>query len=558
MAISLKPAHLKRYKDVAYLFFKYGHGELVRSSGLEEFIDYEPKPAGKDDVKAADPKASELAADLEKMGPTFVKIGQLLSTRPDLLPITYIEALARLQDNVGPFPFDDVEKIITDELGVRLKEAFATIEPRPLAAASIGQVHRATMRDGREVAVKVQRPGIREQMVNDLDALHEVAEFLQDHTEMGKRYDFVRMLEEFRKTLLRELDYRQEAQNLITLGRNLQAFSRIIVPQPIEDYTTSRVLTMQYIGGHKITSLSPLVRTEIDGAALAEQLFQAYLKQILLDGFFHADPHPGNALLTADSAIALLDLGMVARVTPRLQDRILQILLGVSEGRGEDVAKTMIAISEKRPEFDEHEFVKDVSDMVARHKDANLKQIAVGRIVMEVSKAAADCGVRVPAEFSMLGKTLLNLDILGTTLDPDFNPNESIRRNAISIMQRRFTSSFTPGNLYANILEAKDFAQRLPGRVNKILDLMANNELSLNVDAIDENKLMTGFQKVANRITIGLLLSSMIIGAALLTRVQTTLTVFGYPILAMILFLAAAGGGVVLLIHILFHDEPNQ
>jgi predicted unusual protein kinase regulating ubiquinone biosynthesis (AarF/ABC1/UbiB family) len=556
MSISLKPTHLKRYKDVAWLFFKYGRGDLVKLSGLEEFIDDDEKR--KDAEKKGDPKATELADDLEKMGPTFVKIGQLLSTRPDMLPVPYVEALARLQDKVEPFGFDEVEKIIADELEVKLSKAFAHIDPKPLAAASLGQVHRATMRDGREVVVKVQRPGIREQMVLDLDALHEVADFLQSHTEMGKRYEFVRMHEEFRKTLLRELDYRQEAQNLVTLGTNLKSFPHIVVPQPIEDYTTSRVLTMEYIGGHKITTLSPVVRTEIDGASLAEELFQAYLQQILVDGFFHADPHPGNALLTQDCSIALLDLGMVARITPRFQDSVLQILLAVSEGRGEDTARALISVSERKEDFDELAFVKNVSEMVARHKNANLKQIAVGKIVMEVSKVAADCGVRVPSEFSMLGKTLLNLDILGTTLDPDFNPNESIRRNATSIMRRRFTSSFTPGNLYANVLEAKDFAQRLPGRVNKILDMLANNELSVNIDAIDETKLMNGFQKVANRITVGLLLAAMIIGAALIVRVPSNFSILGYPVIALVLFLAAVVGGVILLIQILFTDEPNK
>jgi predicted unusual protein kinase regulating ubiquinone biosynthesis (AarF/ABC1/UbiB family) len=556
MIMSLKPAHLKRYKDVAWLFFKYGRGDLVKTSGLEEFIDDDERR--KELEKKGDPKATELADDLERMGPTFVKIGQLLSTRPDMLPLPYVEALSRLQDRVEPFGFDEVEKIIAEELEVKLSKAFAGIDPKPLAAASLGQVHRATMRDGREVVVKVQRPGIREQMVLDLDALHEVADFLQSHTDMGKRYDFVRMHDEFRKMLLRELDYRQEAQNLITLGQNLRNFKHIIVPQPIEDYTTSRVLTMEYIGGHKITALSPVVRTEIDGASLAEELFQAYLQQILIDGFFHADPHPGNALLTEDCSIALLDLGMVARVSPRLQDGVLQILLAVSEGRGEDTARALLSVSEKKDYFDEHAFVKNVGEMVARHKNANLKQIAVGRIVMEVSKIAADCGVRVAAEFSLLGKTLLNLDILGTTLDPDFNPNESIRRNAITIMRRRFTSSFTPGNLYANVLEAKDFAQRLPSRVNKILDMLANNELSINIDAIDETRLMNGFQKVANRITVGLVLAAMIIGAALIVRVPSNFTIFGYPVIALALFLAAVVGGLILLVQILFTDEPNK
>lgn len=552
MAISLQPSHLRRYKDIAWLFMKYGRADLVANSEMDAVIDAPVNATGDR------PKADELAADLEKMGPTFVKIGQLLSTRSDLLPVAYIEALTRLQDKVEPFAFGEVEKIISSELGVRLARAFSEIDPIPMAAASLGQVHRAVLRDGREVAIKVQRPGIRERLVEDLDSLAEVAEFLDQHTQMGKRYETQRMLAEFRKTLLRELDYRQEAQNLITLGANLQEFRRIVVPQPIDDYSTSRVLTMEFIGGYKLTALSPLVRTEIDGKGLAEVLFQAYLKQILVDGFFHADPHPGNALLTEDCSIALLDLGMVARVSPRMQDSLLQIILAISEGRGEDAARIMISISEKKDDFDEHAFVRNAVEVIGRYKEMSLRQVAVGKVVMEVSKMAADAGIRTPQEFTTLGKTLLNLDMLGSTLDPDFNPNDSIRHNATSIMRRRLTGSLTAGNMFSTMLETKEFVQRLPGRVNKILDAVANNEISINVDAIDETKLMTGFQKVANRITVGLILAALIIGAALLARIDSSFRWLGYPVLATVFFLLAATGGVILMVRILFYDESNK
>ncbi len=295
MGVSFKPTHLSRYKDIAWLFYKYGHSELVNAAGLEEGGGRNGHaPVGPGQETEGVKGGIELARDLEKMGPVFIKIGQVLSTRSDLLPMAYVEALGRLQDRVEPFAFEEVERTLCSELGMRLSRAFSSFDRVPISAASLGQVHRASMRDGRAVAVKVQRPNIRERMVDDLDSLQEVAEFMDLHTAMGKRYEFERMLEEFRKTLMRELDYRQEAQNLRTLGKNLAEFKHIIVPQPVEDYTTSRVLTMEYIEGHKITALSPVVRTEINGKELAEELFQAYLKQILGDGFFHADPHPGN------------------------------------------------------------------------------------------------------------------------------------------------------------------------------------------------------------------------------------------------------------------------
>src|SRR5256885_2065622 len=314
MGISLKPEHLKRYRDIAWLFMKYGRSDLVKHAGLEEALD--------ESVASVDaPQAEELASDLEKMGPTFIKLAQLLSTRADLLPFPYLDALARLQDNVEPFSFAEVEQIVSSELGVRISKAFAVFEATPIAAASLGQVHRAAMRDGRPVVVKVQRPGVRESIVEDLDALETVAEFLDSHTETGKRYEFKQMLMELRKSIIRELDYRQEAHNLAVLNENLKDFEHIAVPLPIEDYTTTRVLTMKYISGKKITSLSPLARIELDTFALAEHLFRAYLQQILVDGFFHADPHPGNVFLTDNGEIALIDLGMVARITPTFQER---------------------------------------------------------------------------------------------------------------------------------------------------------------------------------------------------------------------------------------------
>ena len=270
MGISLKPQHLNRYRQIAWIFMKYGRSDLVKTTGLSETLEAEQRVA-----PAEVAKANELAGDLEKLGPTFVKLGQLLSTRVELLPAAYLEALARLQDKVEPFSFAEVEKIVSAELGVRMSKAFAQFDDQPMAAASLGQVHLATLRDGRPVAVKVQRPAIREQMVEDLDALEEISDFLDAHTEMGKRYEFGQMLEQFRKSLLRELDYRQEAGNLSTLRADLRGFEHIIIPAPIDHYCTSRVLTMEFVPGKTITDLSPLARMEFDGAALAEDLFRS-------------------------------------------------------------------------------------------------------------------------------------------------------------------------------------------------------------------------------------------------------------------------------------------
>jgi predicted unusual protein kinase regulating ubiquinone biosynthesis (AarF/ABC1/UbiB family) len=550
MGLSLKPEHLRRYRDVALLLIKYGRRDLVAVAGLDPVLSDETVATG-----AADQIAAELANDLERMGPTFIKLGQLLSSRPDILPDEYIRALERLQDHVEPFSFSEVEPLVTAELGVRLSKAFSEFAAAPLAAASLGQVHRAALRDGRQVAVKVQRPGIRQRVAEDLEALGELAEFFDQHTTLGRRYGFVQILEEFRRSLLRELDYRQEAQNLTLLRHNLAEFDRILVPMPIDDYTTSRILTMEYVAGTKIAALSQVVRLELDGAGLAEQLFRAYLKQVLVDGFFHADPHPGNVLLMDSGRLALLDLGMVARIAPRLQEHLLQLLLAISEGRSDEAMTAVLKLAEKGPAFDETMFARRVTDLVGRHQETVLRDVQVGRIVLELGRTAGEVDVRLPPELSMLGKTLLNLDQIAQQLDPNFNPNTALRKHAGEIMRSRLLKSASPGNLFSTVLEMKDLMERLPGRVNKILDAVANNELEVKIDAIDEARLMAGFQKVANRITLGLLLAALIIGAAMLMRVDTAFRILGYPGLAIIFFLLAAGGGLALMLTILLKDE---
>ncbi|HEU5251618.1 MAG TPA: AarF/ABC1/UbiB kinase family protein [Thermoanaerobaculia bacterium] len=553
MAVSLKPAHLKRYKDIAVLLVKYGRGDLAKRMELDEDV---PRPS---DEKGRAPRAEELAKDLEKLGPTFIKLGQLLSTRADVLPVAYIEALARLQDDVEPFPFADVERIVAEELGVRVSKAFADFEAAPLAAASLGQVHRAVLRDGRVVAVKVQRPGIREQIVDDLEAFAEIAQLLDRRLEAGRLYQFEKMVDEFRKSILRELDYRREAQNLVTLAENLAEFDRIVVPSPVSDYTTDRVLTMDFVFGQKITALSPLQRIEIDGARLADELHRAYLKQILIDGFFHADPHPGNVFLTDDGRLALIDLGMVGWISSGMQEHLLKLLLAISEGKGEEAAERAAQIGEKLETFDETEFRRRIAVLVGEYENARLADIQVGKVVMEVSRVSADAGMRLPPELTMLGKTLLHLDEIGRILDPTFDPNASVRKNAAELLQRRMRKSASPANLYANLLEAKDFVQKLPGRVNKVLDILANNQLRLDVDAVDERLLIDGLHKIANRISLGLILAALIVGAALLMQVPTRFQILGYPGLAILLFLAAAFGGVWLVVSILVRDrEPPR
>ena len=527
-------ARLSRYRDFARFFAKYRRAEFVTHVAAE-------RDPGELTADAAEARA--FAHDLEKLGPTFIKLGQLLSTRADLLPPAYLEALARLQDDVGPFPYADVERIVQEELGVRLSKAFEVFDTEPIAAASLGQVHRAVLRGGREVAVKVQRPDVRERVLKDLDALDEVAAWMERFSPTTRALDAKGLLEEFRRTLLCELDYREEARNLVTLAHQLRDFERIVVPLPVDDYTTSRVLTMDYIDGTKITAVSPLEWTELDGVALSEDLFRAYLQQVLVDGVFHADPHPGNVFLTPDHRLALIDLGMIGRLSGPMQDRLFRLMLAIADGRGDDAASILIALGEKDDEFDEMRMRRRIIGLVGRYQHVAAKELNVGRVMLEMTRTGTGQGVRMPPELALLGKTLLNLDLIGRKLDPEFDVNASMRRNAMQLMQRRFLKTMTQANMFSTALEMRDFAERLPARLNRIFDALAGNDLRLKIEVIDHGSIIDGLQKVANRIALGVVLAALIVGAAMLMRVETSFTILGYPGLAMLLFLAAAAGG---------------
>jgi predicted unusual protein kinase regulating ubiquinone biosynthesis (AarF/ABC1/UbiB family) len=556
MGISLRPEHLKRYRDMARLAMKYGRSDLVRQAGLEDALE------GTDEVLQstdAPGLADELADDLERMGPTYVKLGQLLSTRPDLVPPAYIDALTRLQDRLEPFPAEDAERIVAEELGVRVSKAFLEFESEPLAAASLGQVHRAKLRDGRTVAVKVQRPGVREQLVRDMDAIEDVVEFMDRHTKAGRQYEFGRTFEELRKSLMAELDYRREARNASTLDENLAEFQRIIVPRPVEDYTTSRVLTMEFIRGRKITSISPLARLELDGDVLAEELFRAYLKQILVDGFFHADPHPGNVFLTDDRRIALLDVGMVGRIGPDLQQHLLRMLLAIADGQGAEAARATIQAGDVRSGYREDIFTADVKTLVADFATArNAENIQVGRVMLEVTRSAAENGIRLPVELTMLGRALLALDQVGRTLDPQFDPNAAIQRNASDLMRRRMMKNVSPSRMFSNMLEMNELVQKLPGRVNRALEAITEDGIEVRVRVPEEKWLLQGMQKISNRIAVSLVASALIVSAAMMMRVETRYQILGYPGVAMILFMGAAALGLLLVFDILVSDVRQR
>lgn len=552
------PEKLNRYIKFISFIIKYWNSDIMNQAASAA-MDHPSVSEEKHEEKKDYQKPAELVDDLKKMGPTWVKLGQLLSTRPDLLPDEYLKALATLQDDVEEIPYTEVQQVVEEELGVRISKAFESFDEKPLASASIGQVHKAKLRSsGIEVAVKVQRPGIRKKFIDELDTIKEVADFAMKHSKAARKYSLNTLLEELRHILLNELDYIKEGQNLVILGENLRRFANIVVPQPIDNYCTSRVLTMQYIQGQKITALNPVIQTETDFAPLVDDLVEAYLQQVIVDGFAHADPHPGNVHLTPDNRIILMDLGMVAKFSTKVQDQVMKLLLAIGNMDGDAMTDVLLQMSD----YDEHistaHFRKIINRLVMDNQGYMAKEMQMGRFLVQVNRVAAEEGIRISVDLNILGKILVNLDQIVATLSPTFDLQRSITKHVQKLFQQKLLHELKPGNLLNVVVETKNLIKNLPERIDKITDKLANNQLGLKIDAIDEKRFTDGFQKVANRITLGLIIAAMIIGAAMLMQVPTTFRIFGYPGLAMIFFMAAALAGFAFMYSIIFKDEDFQ
>lgn len=548
--LSLNTQHWKRYREVVYLLVKYGWADVASQIGLLKDI-----PQVEEAIDHGETRADELARDLESLGPTFVKLGQLLSTRTDMLPEPYVEALTRLQDDVEPVPFAEVREVIESEFERPLDDLYAEFEEEPLASASLGQVHRGRLKSGLAVAVKVQRIGVEETVREDLAALHEIAALLDKHTDFGKRYELTRFVDLLSRVLIKEMDYEHEADNLGRIRENLGGFSHLLVPQPISEAVSKRVLTMELIDGRKITELNPAKLVGLPGDELAEELFRAYMQQVLINGLFHADPHPGNLLLTPTNRIALIDLGSTFLVSPQMQEWLFQLLLAISDGRGEDAADVTIKLGVPKKGFEKTEFRRAVTHLVSETQYEGIRRLHTGRVVLNIQQVSAHHGFRLPEEVTMLGKTLMHLDKVLSVLSPEFQLNASMRHYAQTIMRRQALKYTTLPAALQSLLEVGEFAQKLPGRLNKIVDLIAENELKLAVDALDERRLLRGIQKVANRITAGLVLAALIVGASITMHIDSSVTFLGYPVLSVSFFLLAAVGGLFLVFKTVFSDE---
>lgn len=587
----LAPRNLSRLSATVGLFSRYGLADFARQQGLHG-LGSEPDDVGLD-LGASPERAQAFRRRLVELGPAYIKLGQALSTRPDLLPAPYIAELERLQDDVTPVPFDDIRQIVERELHDRLSRLFASFDERPLGSASLGQAHAASLRDGRSVVVKVQRPGLRDQLAGDIEFFHELADFLEAHTNAGARLDLVGIIQQLERALTDELDYCVEARNAATFRRSLAEFPRILVPRVIEAYTTSRVLTAERVRGIKVSDISPLVRLEHRFAPVAADLTRAYLKQITLDGHFHADPHPGNIFVLLpesdnpatpseiratdrrraprdpatplsrieqqaediaawqpsdlDVKVALIDFGMTARLSVDLREQVVRLLMDVTENRGADVAETLIEIGDELPTFDRHAFVNQIASLITRHFDSTIGAIDTGSVLYELINISFREGLRLPSELTLLAKAMFNLDAVTRAIDPTFSPIDTIRDYGKQLAAERARRNISPGRLAELAIQGSELALALPHRVDLITSRLAANEFQTTVAVPQLTSLIEAMQKVANRVFSGLVLAGVLVASAMVLPNRRGLGTAG--------FLFAAIIGVWMVLAILWSDR---
>lgn len=592
----LSPKHLPRLVATVRLFTNYGLRDFANRQGL---LALEGGAVAQGDEIGGDvtAKAKAFRERLVELGPAYIKLGQVLSTRPDLLPKPYIDELEHLQDDVSPMPFEMVEQTIEDELHARISKLFASFEQEPLGSASLGQVHAAELRDGRSVVVKVQRPNLREQLAEDIEFFRELATFLTEHTSAGSRIDLIGVVQQVERALVDELDYRTEARNAASFRKALATFPHILIPRVIDAYTTHRVLTTERIKGVKIDEIPPISRIEYDFTDLAEEFAHAYLEQITNSGHFHADPHPGNVFIVLpgpdnprtpaealardrrqevrpgatalvesenearaaataaaaapdDPKLALIDFGMTAHLTGAMRDRVIRLLLAMAENNGDAAGETLIEMGEAPEDFNRRAYIRDVADLIAKHANQTVEDTPAGIVLYEMITIAFREGLKLPAELTLLAKALFNLDAVTRSLDPNFNPTQSIREYTAEIANQRAQRDMSPRRMFQLAAETSDLVRALPHRIDVITQKLVADDFAFRVEAPQLGSLLLGLEKVANRIFTGLVLGGLLVASGYMMSYQPRLATVGFSI--------AAAIGLWMIATILIQDRRSR
>jgi ubiquinone biosynthesis protein len=479
--------------------------------------------------------AARFREALEELGTTFVKLGQLLSSRPDLLPDVYIRELEKLVDDVPPVPFAPLREVIASDIGL---EHFTSIDEAPLATASIAQIHVALTTTGREVVIKVRRPGIVEQVELDLELLRKTARIAEKRSSTARLLQLIALTDELEQHLRAELDFREEANNAEVIAHVLDDFREdLFVPNVIHPYVTDRVIVFERVVGEKVGD-DPAVGEE-RAAELARSLFRAYVRQVTMAGVYHADPHRGNVLLTPDGRLALLDFGLIGRLDDDTRTSLALLLLAVAQNRADDVADQIIELSLTTAESDEAGFVHELRRKLPRYHWRPLEGIRTGEGLADLQRLCLQHGIALPTSFALVGKTLSQAESIARSLDPTLDPVAMLREEGRHVMAEEGERRLEPNNLVALSFTQLQPLLRMPRRVAQLVQKIETGSLKVGIAPVELEDFEHLLRSTANRMGAAMIVSALLIASSLMSRVNHTLSVVG--------FLAAAALGLLML-----------
>jgi len=546
--------HMARYSEILGVLFNFGFEDLVISLKVEHYLDLGRQLLffkRKERIEHY-ARAERLRMALEELGPTFIKLGQMLSTRPDLLPPDFLEELAKLQDEVPPFGWPEAEGILEAELGPVWSEVLDQVAPEPLAAASIGQVHLARLVEGEEmVAVKIQRPGIKRLVEVDLEILFHLATLMERHLEGWALHKPTEVVEEFGRILEQEMDYRSEASNLERFAANFLKDQRIYVPKVFREASTGRVLTMEYIQGIKADQIARLRTEGFDLKELAGRGADLVMEQILIHGFFHADPHPGNIVVLPGHVVCFLDLGMMGRLDRSTREDIVDLVMAVVRRNEAALVEVLLRLTVWEEEPERRALGRELRDFIEGHLDRPLKELELGRLMQQLFRLASKYQLGVPPDLLLLLKTLTSIEGLGRRLDPDFDMIEKARPFVERIQRERLHPRRLAGDLWDFGRELVSVVKEVPGELRAILRLARQGKLKLEFEHLGLEPILNALDRAGNRLSFAIVLASLIIGSSLIVLSGIPPKWHDIPLIGLAGYVVAGIMGFWLLISIL-------
>ncbi len=546
--------HLNRYRQIVTILFKYGFGDLVGSLKIDQYLEVGLQMISKKRHERLEKlsRSERIRLAFEELGPTFVKLGQILSTRPDLVSVDLIREFSKLQDEVPPFPFSDVREIIETELGLPPEEVFESFNKTPLASASIGQVHVALLKNGENAAVKVQRPGIKKIITVDLEIILHLATLMERHIEEMALHRPVKIVEEFAKTLEREIDYTIEATNIERFAGNFLSDPTVYIPKVYQEVSTSRVLTMEYIDGIKISEVEKIEAAGLDRKLLTVRGADLILKQVFDFGFFHADPHPGNIFVLPGNVICLLDFGMTGTVDRQTRENFVDLLDSVARRNDPAMAADAllkIAIRDKEPDIRMLE--KDISEFMGQYLYKPLKEIDMGELLHHMLELTFRHRLRIPPDIFLMMKALSTTESVGLMLDPDFDMTTRATPFIKRVKAARFYPKRIAGDIIRFISEQLQFVQDFPKEMLEITRMIRQQKLNFRIEHHGLEKMLSTHDQISNRISFSIVIAALIVGSALIVLSKTPPLFYGISVIGIVGFLTAAIMGFWLLVAIL-------